>query len=276
MKKNRQISTTTCLAVRKLVIVLMATTALGCEKNTSSPPVSPPPAEIAVEATLTGSEPNPSFFPENGVIYHVDSWKEDGWGACTANCNNRVCGPDECGGLCGVCESDEFCTTEGQCLFGGITPDTCMAASPCMIDCNFDDNCLTDCNQSVNASSAIPFNSLTECLLEECLYCKFAASPQHCILGCGTSACLDQWELCLSGELSCLEVRSCISGCNATDKVCISSCAFNGTIAAQLKLYELNECWENVCGVNGAKTCKTKSIYEECATPYLACLESVE
>ncbi|MBM4388529.1 MAG: hypothetical protein FJ088_12360, partial [Deltaproteobacteria bacterium] len=35
---------------------------------------------------------------------------------CTPDCSNRDCGPDGCGSLCGECQNNEFCSTEGKCV----------------------------------------------------------------------------------------------------------------------------------------------------------------
>jgi hypothetical protein len=38
-------------------------------------------------------------------------------GACVPNCENRVCGPDGCGGDCGACNQDQTCREDGVCVF---------------------------------------------------------------------------------------------------------------------------------------------------------------
>ncbi|MFZ5894841.1 MAG: cellulase family glycosylhydrolase [Myxococcota bacterium] len=43
-------------------------------------------------------------------------------GVCQPNCSGKSCGPDGCGGECGTCSGQDFCTAAGQC-------------EPCVPDC---------------------------------------------------------------------------------------------------------------------------------------------
>ena len=43
-------------------------------------------------------------------------------GGCTAQCGNKQCGPDGCGGSCGVCKAGTVCSPLGQCVGGGCQP----------------------------------------------------------------------------------------------------------------------------------------------------------
>ncbi len=42
--------------------------------------------------------------------------------ACTPQCAGRQCGPDGCGGDCGVCAAGQTCSADGLCA-GGATDD---------------------------------------------------------------------------------------------------------------------------------------------------------
>ena len=47
---------------------------------------------------------------------------------CAPQCGGKTCGPDKCGGHCGVCAGEEICTFSGQCAL--VPPnDTCETAT---------------------------------------------------------------------------------------------------------------------------------------------------
>jgi hypothetical protein len=274
MKLNQEITIRIEQTAHAMIIIMLCFLLLACDKSPpTTTPETAPLAETTTEATLAVANPNPSVSPEDGILIHVDSWKEDGWGICTPNCAGRDCGPDECGKLCGTCETGNFCTLDGQCLFGGIIPESCMAAAPCMIDCGIDTNCLSTCGQSISTENNNTFDDMIGCITTQCAQCAFAANLPNCILGCGTTTCSNTWEACLSGSLACHEVLSCMSVCDPSDATCTTSCVFNGSPTAQIQVFELNACWDEICGTNGSKTCKAQSIYEECAPNYFTCLE---
>jgi hypothetical protein len=41
---------------------------------------------------------------------------------CTPKCRGKVCGDNGCGGVCGVCESNEACADDGTCLVVCVPP----------------------------------------------------------------------------------------------------------------------------------------------------------
>lgn len=50
---------------------------------------------------------------------------------CTANCVGKVCGSDNCGGICGVCEVDEYCNFGKCATLGGKFGENCAYGSDC-------------------------------------------------------------------------------------------------------------------------------------------------
>lgn len=38
----------------------------------------------------------------------------DSGGGCTPSCTDKLCGPDGCGQVCGICWGDDFCSTDGR------------------------------------------------------------------------------------------------------------------------------------------------------------------
>lgn len=97
---------------------------------------------------------------------------------CTPLCGGRVCGPDGCGGSCGICGAGTTCTA-GQCLSSG--PGMCSASNP---------------------SGACPTG-------QQCLNGACCAQP------CGASCCNDG-AVCVrdgAGNLSCAARCTSTSQC---------------------------------------------------------------
>ena len=158
-------------------------------------------------------------------------------------------------------------------MFGGVSPNTCMAAAPCLISCGLDVSCLSTCGEPLEPQNSNTYNEMVDCITSQCATCFLAENKPNCILGCGNTTCSSTWEPCLTGDLSCHEVLSCLNTCDPSDSTCTGACAFNGTPLAQTQVFELNTCWDEICGLQGPKACKTQAIYEECSHAYFACME---
>jgi len=50
---------------------------------------------------------------------------------CTADCVGKLCGSDGCGGICGVCEVDEYCNIGKCATLGGKFGENCAYGSDC-------------------------------------------------------------------------------------------------------------------------------------------------
>ena len=71
----------------------------------------------------------PIFKSDSGkqIIGNVVNTYEVGGTECIANCTNKVCGTDGCGGSCGSCQVDEYCDT-GSCIQGTNPCDLTLAS----------------------------------------------------------------------------------------------------------------------------------------------------
>ena len=84
---------------------------------------------------------------------------------CVPQCSGKNCGPDGCGGQCGVCDSSDACC-DGSCVAG---PDSCSCTCSCSLTTN--PNC-----QSVNVEATDGAETLS--CTELC--------QNACSLGCGS------------------------------------------------------------------------------------------
>jgi hypothetical protein len=83
--------------------------------------------------------------------------------SCTPDCFGKACGPDGCGGECGICDNGQTCDGSGQCVaVGACSPDNanCRAcvcqADPFCCD-NWDPACETGCPSCSSCSdSCVP------------------------------------------------------------------------------------------------------------------------
>ena len=169
--------------------------------------------------------------------------------ACTADCTDRTCGDDGCGGTCGSCDDGDPCTadacSEGACTHAPIT-NCCVADG----DCDDGDPCTED-----------------GCVENECLHATMTgccAVDADCDDG---SACTT--DTCVEGACANAITVECPAGetCNPATGVCQGGC--------------VAQCAGRTCGDDGCGgscgTCTTGLCFEgQCVTdcagvPYEGC-----
>lgn len=158
---------------------------------------------------------------------------------CSASCGQKVCGPNGCGGNCGLCEFQlETCTDEGLC-----EPTPCESTKDCpgnllcakdsgkCVVCVGDEDCSEGktCGADHECHDQYPCQSDLDCkayglvcdkdaeLCVECLSLVDCESKQHC----KDSYCLD--DVCVAGESKCEDgqVLACTDGSGwVVEQVC--------------------------------------------------------
>ncbi len=89
-------------------------------------------------------------------------------GACTAVCDDRECGSDGCGGICGVCADTEVCTAKAQ----------CVVREACVPDCSLRDCGSDDCEGSCGVClGSTPFCNLA---IRRCVDCLPSCTNRVC------------------------------------------------------------------------------------------------
>ena len=97
-----------------LLLALLASIAfMGCAtEDTNS-------GQGSAETGAESADEDP-FNPESG---EGEEGAETGDLPCVPNCTLKQCGADGCGGTCGACPQDEYCSDKGECFPNGCEPD---------------------------------------------------------------------------------------------------------------------------------------------------------
>jgi hypothetical protein len=121
---------------------------------------------------------------------------------CLPDCPDAVCGEDGCGGSCGSCVDGESCQ-EGQCVDGPCEPN-CLG-----LECG-DDGCGEECGQC-------PENYLCDSNA-----CVLSCSPDCVNKKCGADGCGGDCGACLLGQICQPDFTCAEPGCepDCTGKSC--------------------------------------------------------
>lgn len=154
-----------------------------------------------------------------------------GCGPCVADCEDKECGPDGCGGSCGQCQQNSQCLFQGLCCTPNCDdkecgPDGCgghcgpksgAVAGKCEVGARCEDGiCLADCQDQCGGS---------QCGLGECGgQCGDCGSGQVCMGG-----------LCLNGCANVPDVGCCIGDVSY-------SCSASGESVKTFDCSWLGEC----------------------------------
>ena len=128
---------------------------------------------------------------------------------CIPSCDGKECGPNKCGGECGLCPHETWCES-GVCV------------SPCLPDCDEDNKCGDDgCGGTCGTCPG-----LTSCIDRECVGCGDGTCseneacdtcPLDCEACCGQDGCQEEY-----GENKCTCSEDCGDPCEE------SSCGEDG------------------------------------------------
>lgn len=118
---------------------------------------------------------------------------------CTPQCENRACGPDGCGKLCGVCAENEICQSIPE--SGALT---CAKPGACVPDCTGKtcgpDGCGGTCGDCPAQQSCEPQGRCIPCIPS----CTTECGPDGCGSFCGEcdldKLCGPAWECVVHGS----------------------------------------------------------------------------
>lgn len=172
---------------------------------------------------------------------------------CAPLCDDRVCGSDGCGGLCGTCGEGQVCIA-GECL-----PATkCEELVACLDACLDEISCTASCSAGASDEAWQRFGEYWTCIEDYCgpepsSECREAASTgpcapawaectaceRHCPEGsCGTDGCGGLCGPCALGEicndgacatpcetsLTCADDEVCAANPGSQQGICMSAC----------------------------------------------------
>jgi hypothetical protein len=163
---------------------------------------------------------------------------------CEPQCDGKVCGPDWAGGSCGECEGSAVCAA-GDCRQADV--GNCVELNDCLNDCpEWDHNCWELCFEFASKYGFYRFQELAECTMVMCLHCwdgdDANEEGDQCYQDCLQNDCLHEFAVCtlFDGHLSCAEAYDCLESCTGTDEECSAECIEVMTVPA----YEAAMAWE--------------------------------
>jgi MYXO-CTERM domain-containing protein len=152
---------------------------------------------------------------------------------CVPDCSGVECGSDGCSGSCGTCpcvncEPDEIVCSDGHCQ----EPLSCDCS--CIFDCfdtcpEGDQACFQNCVNAATIEAQMNYNALIVCL-DESGYFDCPAEDDVC-LNETFDECLDEYYVCFSGDMECVELYLCLFDCpgGAAGDDCAQDCFASGT-----------------------------------------------
>jgi hypothetical protein len=163
------------------------------------------------------------------------------FGPCTPSCAPfYMCGDDGCGGVCGTCTGDTYCSGH-LCVVGA----NCIETMNCMSICDFDDiPCQDICKKTAGVEAIAQIDAIYSCIEGEC-----GVSPSE---ACAQTAMMGE---CLSAFIDC---QGCTPDC--TGKVCgTDGCGGSCGICKPVEVCSDGMCVMGSCSDEckplGAKSC---------------------
>lgn len=220
---------------------------------------------------------------------------------CIPDCDGRSCGPDGCGGVCGVCDPDAICTDGGACE--PVDPPagdaSCLEVAECVFDCD-DEACADACFGEGTLAAQREFDELVACADARCdapfgsedwIDCVFDVCPASdtCFDGppiepeCSPADRVAATSLggraaddVLDCGFDCLDELGetvCARECTAEVLGIAESCA---VCTGELVLCAADDC-DEACGGRGGydRDCRSCLRDEGCQSDFDACLGSV-
>ncbi len=196
---------------------------------------------------------------------------------CVPQCEGKQCGPDDCGGSCGLCPcvgcDPSFITCDegtGQCV--GQDELTCSEINDCMAGCAPDNQaCIQDCMNKGSMEAQGQLNGLIQCLIDNGAQ-QCPPGDTQCQNDIITEFCMPQFEACFpAGTLSCSEVFDCMGLCAQGDQPCLQACYSDGTADAQAQYQAIATCVIEQCGEQPTEECANAAQQGACAAAFADC-----
>ena len=193
---------------------------------------------MAGKATVQCNDDNPctqdACVPEGGCVFIA---KE-------AQCQDKECGEDGCGGVCGTCPVGIACLDTGmcdicpqQCDGKQCGPDGCGGdCGTCPVDqlCNFVGHCVPKCAPNCTGKECGSNGCGGICGTCPCPAC--AADEVSCV----DFACTDD------AAMTCEDIFGCLDECDPNDQACAQNCINPAPIEEQMKFNKLYQCLTDV------------------------------
>ena len=148
--------------------------------------------------------------------------------------------------------------------------ESCGVLYLCLITCpGGDTDCSSGCFTSATVEALNVWDEFIDCLTAND-YFECVSGDSDCY-DLAWDQCIDEFQACANGEMSCQDVFGCIKGCSPWDSACPIGCRIQGTIPVQNSIDDIAACVEEFCDpVTGL--CEQQVLLDECADTYATCL----
>jgi len=234
-----------------------------------------PPPDILPEAVP--ELPDPVDIVE--AVPEIDTTNDPD--VCLPQCEGKECGPDGCGGGCGVCPCPGCMPEELICDTGALCVAepglTCAEVYTCVGGCAYNDQaCYEACQNQGSPFAQAAFTAFMTCL-QDVGYAACANLPESQQTACYVAKqalCEDQVIQCFHGELDCQEMWLCIIECPDWNATCQTACVDQGGVDAQYVWNDFVACMTDMgywtCGQEDTP-CK-KAAWEGCEATFNLCV----
>ncbi len=199
-------------------------------------------------------------------------------GGCRAQCEDRECGPDGCGGSCGTCTSEEECSDEGVCGRLGVDP---CAGTECLQECVLTNvACVEECIDDEEVPVGALALEFLQCAMEQSVGCGVNVPMNQAYLVCWASGMVQNCQApsknCFVGEQGCTQVAQCMNECPPfSGSACYVECFSHGTIGAKSSFVDYLLCSLTVCE-GGGPDCMQRARDGECKVLFDTCTFVIE
>jgi len=192
---------------------------------------------------------------------------------CVADCYNKECGDDGCGGGCGVCPCQGCAPDAIECVAAKcVDPNllTCLGISECLTLCGSNQSCQQNCMNQGSIEAQQQMNDYLSCLMDngwaQC-------GDQQCVTDISLEHCWDEYGNCYpSGELDCSEMYDCMEACPQVGQACPTACYYEGTLDAKAQYQAFFSCVAEQCGDPIFQWCFDAAQEGACAEGFENCL----
>jgi len=182
---------------------------------------------------------------------------------CIPDCDGKQCGPDGCGGVCGMCAEGFLCEDFVCKPDAAPAPETCGEIQLCIDQCGDDESCASSCFEAAPPEAQQLFFELMQCYQEAQESCDCDEDDDACRFLCALDHCGDLVDECHEWEGDCDDIWTCIQGCDSDP--CMKSCVTTiGDSEAKIEFMELVHCIEETCA-EGYQGCHQEAVEGECA-----------
>jgi len=167
-------------------------------------------------------------------------------GECVPLCpEDAECGPDGCGGACGMCDEGFICM-DFECMPDGpFVPETCGDIQICIDNCD-DEACASECFEAAPGDAQQLYFELVQCYQEEQDFCECEGDDDECWMVCLMEGCGELIDECWETEGECVDIWDCTQDCEGDS--CMEDCINKeGDTEAKLLFMELVYCVGDVC-----------------------------